>query len=262
MAKIADYLDKDDLETEIEEAADDEASRADDLPAKFKGKSVADVARAYAELETVVGRQGQQLNKYRDLIDSSFESRKEPARETAPAKKAVTAEDLYTNADGAIRQVVAEETAASVESLATRVARAEARAQFAEFKAKTPDYDEILQDPKLLDWIKASPYRLRVARAADAGDLDAAEELFGSFRDHKSTQTVVTKKTDRKAAARAASLESASPTGAAKSTDTISRHTIMEKKIAARRGDQAAERWLRSNSEAIAIAYEERRVVD
>jgi post-segregation antitoxin (ccd killing protein) len=36
----------------------------------------------------------------------------------------------------------------------------------------------------------------------------------------------------------------------------------MEKRIAAKRGNRAADTWLRNNAEAIAIAYEERRIVD
>ncbi len=43
---------------------------------------------------------------------------------------------------------------------------------------------------------------------------------------------------------------------------TFSRSELMQKRIDAKRGNPEAESWLRQNREAVAIAYEEGRIVD
>jgi hypothetical protein len=56
-------------------------------------------------------------------------------------------------------------------------------------------------------------------------------------------------------------LETGSP-DAADIEETYSRHDLMEARLAAKRGDLKAERWLKSHSASIADAYEEGRIVD
>lgn len=259
--KYDEYVKANSLDQEIDEAASGEADRQDDLPEKFKGKSPAEIARAYQELEGAYGRSQADLSNARRSIDSML-THTRPAVEPEQ-KTPVTADDLYTNADGTLRRVVKEETDASVNALANRVQQAELRAAMAEFKAQNKDFDEIMKDPAFMEWIKASPYRVRAATAADRGDFDAAADLFSGYRDHKGRQVDERKGADRKTQARRASLESSAPAPSRPTGgDTYSRSALMEQRIAARRGDRKAQAFLDAHGDSIEAAYREGRLTD
>ena len=263
MAKYEDYV-KDELSAEIADASAGSEARAEDagIPDRFKGKTVEDVVKSYVELEKMNSRQAQDLGAMRRSVDTllELESRRTNAKAEEPSKPSVTADELYEKPEEVIRRVAREEAEARVQNLEQEVMMGKATSALEQFGAKYPDWQTDVKDPSMIEWIKSKPYRVKLALAADRGDLDAADDLFGSYYDTKEAKKEE-KKIERKAKVRAAGLESAGST-APETVETYSRSALIEKRIAAKRGDAVAQRWLNSHANSIGTAYSEGRVVD
>lgn len=264
MAKYEDYVKADDLTNEIDEAAGAAEQRRQNeaIPERFRGKTPEEIAAAYIELESSFGRQGQELGVLRKTVDTLIESRtkvqEQPAK--APERKPVTVDEIYDNADESIRRVVREESQSRIEELEQRLQMADRRAALAVFEAKHPDYRKLVTDSSFTDWIKASPYRVRQAVAADAGDLDAADELFSTYAEVAGAKAQATSQS-RKAAVKEAALESSGGSSPAP-VEKFSRSKLESMRIRARRGDPEAERYMQANGEDILRAYAEGRITN
>jgi hypothetical protein len=264
MARYEDYVKQESIEDEIDDAASAAQERvesAPELPARYRGKSVDELIEMHQNAEQLNSRHAQELGELRRTVNSLVDVATKKPTEAAPVKKPVTVDDIYENADESVRRVVREETSATIEELRTAAQRSEARAKLAEFKSKHPTFDADMGDPAFLDWIKASPYRVRLAVAADGGDFDAADELFGLYSEVRVKRTDTDTKKARKQKARDVSLESSSPVSPSM-VESYSGAELMEKRIAARRGDAKAERWLQAHGDAIRAAYAEGRIVN
>lgn len=214
-----------DLEQEVEEQdaleheenvdetpSGDEAGEKEEvstIPPKFKDASKEDVARAYAELEKTLGRQGQEMGELRKLADEFI--KRELDRNSTPkeSKKRLEFEDLVEDPEAAVTRAV-EDRFKSVED---RFNQYEREKSINDFAAKHPDFQEIGADPQFHEWVKQSPYRIRQFQAADKFDLDAADELMSTWKERQSVvkQEVEGKqKVKREKALKKASAESGS----------------------------------------------------
>jgi len=266
MAKYEDYV-KQSIEEEIDEAAEATEQRQEEekVPERFKGKSAEEIARAYAELEQLNSRHANELGELRKTVSQLLELQNKPSEPAEPAKKPVTVDDLYENADDSIRRVVREESQSRIEDLEKKLQDAERKATLAEarqaFESKHPDWRTTLKDPAFVEWIKASPYRVRQAQVADQGDYDAADELFSTYAEISGVKEQAQQKSSRREAVKQASLESSggsAPTPAEK----YSRSKLEGLRIRARHGDPEAERYLQAHGQDILQAYAEGRIVN
>lgn len=264
MAKYEDYV-KSDLDDEIEDASDAAAQRKDEsaIPERFRGKTPEEIAQSYVELEKLNSRQAQDLGALRRSVDEllSLKSQESGTGAEATSKKPLSMEDLYEDPDSNIRKVVREESTDRIEKLEQELYQTKAEKAMAQFTERYPTWQEDVKDPAMLNWIKDRPYRVRLATAADRGDLDAADELFGTYYDTQKKAEKEEKKRERKQKVQAAGLESAGA-GVPETVERYSRSALMEKRIAAKRGDGAAERWLNTHAASISQAYAEGRVDD
>lgn len=192
---VTDLEDQNTQEDFVDLNADDESletpaqtlSPDDELPEKYRGKSVAEIARMHAELEKAYGRQGAEFGELRKVADSylraGFESKtpKEPKTEDDDA-------EFFTNPKAAIAKAV-EGHPAVVEARqrAEQAKRDQAQRALAE---KHPDGAQIIADPRFREWVSASPVRKQLMVQADRGfDVAAADELFTTFKALHPAQT-------------------------------------------------------------------------
>lgn len=272
MANIADYIEKDEsLESEIQEAADKQDQRDDEgfqIPDRFRKKTKADIAASYVELEKAYSQQGNDLGSLRTTVDKMLELQSQTSS-TSPEQDStadlVTVDDLYEDADGNIRRVAREEASNEVEALKTEVEVLKRDKALSALNTKFPDWQSLAQSPEFMNWVRENDYRSRLAVQADQNfDFDAAEVLLGMYYDTNAPteqEVVETPEVDNSQQLRDAMLESTSPPPT-ELVDTFSRFDLMEKRIASKRGDRKAERWLAANAESIANAYAEGRIVD
>lgn len=267
MAKFEDYVQRQgtdqELESEINEAASNTEQRQQEstVPDRFKGKTPEEIAASYVELERTLGRQANELGELRNTVKTLAERQNESKVTPPPAPKPVTMDELYETPDEAVRRVVREESTPRIDALekeleAARQAVAVADARRA-FEVKHPTYKDTMADPSFLEWIKGSNMRLQLAQAADKGNFDAADELFSTYTEIK--QLKEKKPAPRSEEARRVALERSGGSGP-EPVEKFSRFELQEKRIAAKRGDRTAQRWLTANGDAIRAAYAEDRL--
>lgn len=269
MAKFEDYKNRmvqqdQALEGEIDAAAQrtEERETQDRVPERFKDKTREEIATAWEEANSTISRQGNELGDLRRQMQTLQENLTKSVEQKAkPEVKPVTVDDIYDNADAAVRRVVREESSERLDSLEGELRKANQRAAVAEarsrFEVKYPEYQKTVADTAFIDWIKASPVRVSLAQAADQGNFEAADELFSTYGELSSLRQK--KVPPRTEAARQVSLERSG--GAAPSSEkTYSKTELQEKRISAQRGDRKAERWLVANGPEIRAAYVEGRL--
>lgn len=271
MANIADYIEKDkDLESEIQDAAEAQDQRDEDgfkIPDRFRKKTKADIAASYVELEKAYSQQGNDMGTLRQTVDQMLELQSQ-TQSTSPEQDStadpVTVDDIYEDADGNIRRVARDEVSNEIDELKTEVQGLKRDKALASLNTKFPDWQTLAQSPEFMNWVRDSDYRARLAVQADQNfDFDAAEVLLGMYYDSNAPkqEQEIEPEVDNSQQLRDAMLESTSPPPT-ELVDTFSRYELMEKRIASKRGDLKAERWLAANAESIANAYAEGRIVD
>ena len=85
MAKYADYV-KDDIDDEIIDAGQEAATRAaeETIPDRFKGKSKAEIAASYVELQALHSKQGNDLGSMRKTVDQLLELQSQKSTSPEP----------------------------------------------------------------------------------------------------------------------------------------------------------------------------------
>lgn len=260
MAKYDDYI-----EQEIDEAAANQRARDEKgryIPDRFKGKDISDVIKSYEELEKLNSRQAHDLGEMRQQVDQLIRAQDSASSPAPEPSKPVSVDDLYEDADGNIRRVVREEALGEVNTLKKELESMKAQQALAQIDTLFPQWRDKVQTQEFREWMNESPYRVRMVQDADKGDLDAAKEVLGMYYDNlEENKPDEAESVERHRQLRDAMLESSSP-AQAEMVDVYSRSELLEKRLAAKRGDLKSERWLQAHAEQIAIAYEEGRIVD
>lgn len=264
MAKYEDYakkLEEDGLQAEIDQASEQAEHRQEaenELPERFQGKTPAEIAESYAELEKAYSRQGNDLGEMRRTMDDfiKLQSAPTPSQEPSPAAE-ITVDELYDDPNAAIRSVVKEETASEINNLKEALAQAELREKLGSLDNKFDGWRDTTQTPEFVNWATESPYRKRLLAAGDQYDMDAAEELLGLYYETREASGTA----QREQALRDASLEQGGPEHF-ESEETFSRTDLTKHRIAAGHGVQDSIDYLKANSNAILAAYGDNRIVD
>jgi hypothetical protein len=265
MAKFEDYA-KDDLDNEIVEAAEGTETRKEqsppayEMPERFKGKTPEEIARSYQELETLSSRQANDLGTMRQTVDEllqSTSSLQEPPVEREP----ITVDDVYDDPEAAIQSAIeASPTTDRIAKLEQELQQARLQTQMADLSTRHEGWQDTVQSPEFKAWVAESAYRTRITQAANAWDMDAAEEILSLYRDVRNVSA------QREDAARDGALQNASlESGTAEVThgeQTFSRAELMDHRIKAKHGFPESIAYLAQNSEQIAIAYEEGNITD
>ena len=267
MAKFEDYV-KDDLDNEIGDAEKQAAERKaeETIPDRFKGKSKAEIAASYVELQALNSQQANDLGSMRQSVDQllDLQSQKTSSPEPVVTAPPVTVDDLYDDADGQIRRLAREESSDRIDALEKKLAAREANDGLKDITHKFPTWRTDVQDPGFLAWVQEKRSRVMLIQAADALDFEAAEELLGSYYDSIAPAPAADNDEDEAEVQRQladATLESGSP-APTDLVDSYSRSELMEIRISANQGNLKAERYLAAHADSIANAYAEGRIVD
>jgi hypothetical protein len=270
MAKYSDYV-KDDISDEIVDAVDQSQVRREEAPAGFRmperfvGKSPEEIAQAYVESETLRGRQVNELSNelgtmrknVADMTDLQSQLSRPPEVEDTP----VTVDDIYEDAEKAISRVVNKSASGRIEALETELRESRTMTKVSELNSDYPGWQETAQTPEFLNWVAESSYRTRLAKAADAYDFDAADTLFGIYGDLKGTTQSKADAELRSQQLKDATLES-STASSPETAETFSLENLTNARIAAKKGNPSARKWLSTNGDAIRKAYEEGHITD
>jgi hypothetical protein len=195
------------VETKIERqetTAEEQKPEEPEVPEKYRGKSVADIVRMHQEAEKVISRQGLEVGEVRKLADELLRSQLQPKKEVEQPKEV----DFFENPQEAIRLAVeTNPEVVAAKQYAVQARQEQARQALA---AKHPDYGHLIQDPEFSSWVQGSKVRMSLLKQADAYDVDAADELFSTFkqlRQVKQSQVQQVEKTDRNKVMQAAAVD-------------------------------------------------------
>jgi hypothetical protein len=188
----------------------------EDLPEKFRGKSVKDIYEAYKQLESQYGRMANDLGQQRAITDRILNLRREQDLKsngsgvTQPELPKIKATDLAEDPTGSIEKVVNARLAREQQEAVRRAEEENRNLAAQRFVSTHPDYQEFVNNAEFMEWVNASPVRRRAASAVQSGDFDAGSDLLTEFKEHRAAKRKMTDDNKNLDAARAASLESGS----------------------------------------------------
>lgn len=179
----ADATTSEELESELEQTQE-QTVQEDEIPEKFKNKSVSDIIKSYNELESAFGRQSKEIGDYRkwsqEQLRRDLEAKNKPSKEDEEFN--LTEDDFIKDPVSATTKLV-DKRLERIEKalLATNSNQAQER-----FVNRHPDHAEIVASPEFAEWVVKTPHRINLFERADSFDFGAAEELMVSFKEYSS----------------------------------------------------------------------------
>ena len=161
-----------------------EEVHAEDVPTKYKGKSIDDVIKMHQEAEKLIGKQAQEVGEVRKLADELL--KQSLSKPTAPTE--VEPEiDFFEDPKKAVQR--------TLESHPDVLAAKQATQEFKRMQiqqrlaSEHPDFQQVVQDPDFAEWVKQSPVRVGLYTKADSEfDFDSANELLSTYKAIKGVQ--------------------------------------------------------------------------
>tara|TARA_R110000803_G_scaffold94222_1_gene161778 strand:+ start:239 stop:1024 length:786 start_codon:yes stop_codon:yes gene_type:complete len=215
------------IEEVNEETPQESNLEDDDIPDKYRNKSVKDIVRMHQEAERAIGKQGSEVGELRRIVDDFVQTQTVTQKQQAPEVDDEL--DFFTDPDQAIaRAIDRHPKVRQAEELNGQLKRAEA---LANLKSSHPDYNEVIQDGNFGDWIGKSKVRQELFSRADRNfDFDAANELLSNWKERKQVvnKSQAVEKIERKQAIRSAATGSTQGSGETSSKKTYRRTDIIE----------------------------------
>ena len=199
----------------------------DDIPEKYKGKSVKDIVRMHQEAERAIGKQGSEVGELRRIVDDFVKAQTVSKQQQAPEVEEEV--DFFTDPDKAIASAISKHPKVrEAEQLSAQMKKAEA---LANLKTAHPDFTEVVNDGSFAEWVNKSKVRQELFSRADRNyDFDAANELISTWKERKQVvnQSAAVEKVERKQAVKAASTGATKGSGETASKKTYRRADIIE----------------------------------
>ncbi len=155
-------------------------AEAPEIPDKYRGKSLEDIVKMHQEAEKLIGKQAQEVGEVRKLADELLKQQLSK-KEEAPTEEDNDI-DFFEDPKKAVTKAV--EKHPDVVAAKEAAQRMRAMELQAKLKSKHSDMEQVVSNPEFVEWIKASPTRIRLYQQADAQfDLDAADELLSTYKE-------------------------------------------------------------------------------
>lgn len=154
----------------------------DEIPEKYKGKSLDEIVRMHQEAEKLIGRQAQEVGEVRKLADSLLKQQLESKHDTQQPSTAQEI-DWFEDPQKAVNQAL--ENNPLLKQLAEQQALQAQQATLQKVEKAHPDYLSIAQSEDFINWVKESKIRMGLMAQAENYDADAALELLGTYKSVK-----------------------------------------------------------------------------
>jgi len=201
-------------QTEIVQEA---APAEENLPTKYKGKTLDEIIKMHQEAEKLIGRQAQEVGEVRKLADELIKRQLDNKKEVEVTKEDEI--DFFEDPKKAVSRAV--ESHPAIQEAKQQALLLKQQQTLTKLQQEFPDFQQTVADPSFAEWIKASPVRMRLYAAADADfDFDSASELLTSWNYVKPKAVAPASapapeiKAAQKAAVKSATVDVGSNTGA------------------------------------------------
>lgn len=187
----------------------------DDLPEKYKGKDIKEIARMHQEAEKLIGRQGSEVGELRKIVDDFIRAQ---ATTNQQPQEPVEEVDFFADPEKAVSKAI--ENHPKIKQAEQAALQMKIAETVSMLKQKHPDFMDIASDSSFQEWVKASKVRVHLFAAANNYDYDAADELLTVWKERKqaANATVQAEKQDRDRV-----LKSATATAAKSSEEVASK---------------------------------------
>ena len=153
-----------------------EKSVLDDLPEKYRGKTIAEIARWHADEERKASRLGNEVGEVRKLADELIKSQLNRKPEAISEEV-----DFFENPNLAVKNAIESHPKVRQAEEYAQMARRQMALQT--LAQKHPDYQAINSDPSFQEWVGKSRVRQNLYQHAQNYDLDAGDELLSTFKE-------------------------------------------------------------------------------
>lgn len=156
----------------------------DDIPEKYKGKSIKEVISMHQEAEKAIGKQGGELGELRGVVDEYIQGKltSTPTEQTPqPPEEPV---DYFEDPEAAVSHAIA--THPDVVAAKKSASDLQAQQAAALVQTRHPDAAAIVQDPAFAEWVTKSRIRKELYGRADVhADAEAALELLDTWKERQ-----------------------------------------------------------------------------
>lgn len=214
----ADYV-KDAEDEAATSDTDDDAGANDDkdtpdeskIPEKFKGKTAAEIAASYAQLESEYGRRNTEIGSLRKLTDQLLELKTDNTESKAPERKKLEVDDLLSNPGDAIDDAVS--NSPRLKALEDKLASEDLAKSKSAFEQKHPTWETTMASDEFASWILESPLRTRLFKESNANyDYATGSELLELYDAVKGT-AITEAKDQRNTTARKSAKQAVTESG-------------------------------------------------
>ncbi len=162
-------------------------------PDAYQGKSMEEViaiaeqnAKNHAEAQKTIGRQGTELGEVRRMADQLIQAdlgTRTPAGDTTVTNDDVDLDSFEDPkaATKAITQLIDRKVAERLSTVEGDVSKLTGYSVEQRLNDNHPDWRSVILSQEYSDWVSASPVRIRLAQAGNAGDYDSGNELLTNF---------------------------------------------------------------------------------
>jgi|APGre2960657404_1045060.scaffolds.fasta_scaffold51431_1 hypothetical protein len=177
----------------------------EEVPDKYRGKSLKDIVAMHQEAEKLIGRQGSEVGDLRKIVDDFIKT--QTTKNSEVDEVATTDEDFFIEPKSAVNRAIDNHPAikeAQHASLSMKRADTVSR-----LKQEFPDAMEVVQSPDFAKWIEGSKVRTELfVRAETQYDYDSAKELLENWKERQTLSKKVTdtSKVDRDQQLKAADI--------------------------------------------------------
>lgn len=158
----------------------------DEVPEKYKNKSLDEIVRMHQEAEKLIGRQAQEVGEVRKLADSLLKQQLESKHDTQP----VTAQEIdwFEDPAKAVNQAV--ENNPILKQLQQQQIQQAQQAALNVIEKSHPDFVSVAQSEDFQQWVGGSKVRQQLFASANNYDVDSAMELLDTYKSLRNIKQV------------------------------------------------------------------------
>lgn len=219
------------------------------LPDEFKGKSAAEIAKIALHARNQMGKMGNELGEVRRLADELIKSQLSKPKD----KEEVSAEiDIFDNPQEYVRRAVESNPRVQAAEQYAVMAKQEMAKQ--KLLQEHPDALSLAQDTEFSKWVNGSSVRKELFQRANGYDVDAASELFSTYKELKAVRANAISDAEKSARKQAISSAEVDSGGSGERSKKIFKRSDLLNKMA------FDKKWYEANKAEISLAYAEGRV--
>lgn len=194
-----DQTNMDDLKKQLRDATapqdretpKDESDLQDDIPEKYRGKSVQDIIKMHQNAESELGRKGNELGQYMSLTDQLLQlKRSDDLRKGGASEEDIddepsiniTTDELLDNPTAALTKIVDARLGSQNRKKEKTEAEKAYLEQARDFASRHPNAKAIAESEEFRAWVEQSPIRQIGAANAGNGDIFAADALLTEWK--------------------------------------------------------------------------------